>query len=360
MVLEGNSLGVRDFSPFRAISLWVKNAGPDDAELSLAVWDKDGNRSFPIPSTFTIKAGGWQQIVARLALDGLDATQIDSVHFYQKANRQPVTLLIADVELLSPLAGRLADRIQATRAAINSARANATALGAKDQIDPQIAALAHGLDQLESSAAINTASGTTDRLMDLARISAEAEDLAKAIRIYNGGKEVVLTGPLVKAEWLSDPEKMKLLVRLTLSNTSVGDEIFPFLAPAKDLEVMFLDSRKITGAGIGKLTSEKLRRVVLSSSGATDDGAEGHRKVYQHSATRTGRNKRHGRCPRTSRRAQEVKDPDTRRHPSERHGHCRDRETYEPGISRFEADADSCGGRSPPREFDKAQDARSG
>ncbi|HEV3340028.1 MAG TPA: hypothetical protein VG125_06715, partial [Pirellulales bacterium] len=49
VVIEGQALRIRDFTPFEAIHLWVKNPGPDAAELSLSVWDKDGNRSFPIP-----------------------------------------------------------------------------------------------------------------------------------------------------------------------------------------------------------------------------------------------------------------------------------------------------------------------
>ena len=165
VVIEDQALKVRDFSSFEAISLWVKNPGPDDAELSLAVWDKDGNRAFPIPSTVTIKPGRWEQVVARLVLHGLDAKQIGSVHFYQKANRRPVTLLIADVQLLSPYAGRLAGRIQATRQALNTARNNATAIGAKDQVEPKIAALARGLDQLENTAAaVNTAAAENGAL----------------------------------------------------------------------------------------------------------------------------------------------------------------------------------------------------
>ena len=103
------------------------------------------------------------------------------------------------------------------------------------------------------------------------QISAEAQGLAKSIEM-RGANEVVLTGPLVNAAWLNDPEKVKLLARFTLSNTSVGDELFGRLAPANNMEVMFLDSRKITGAGLGKLTSDKLRRLVLASTGATDDG----------------------------------------------------------------------------------------
>jgi hypothetical protein len=44
VIVEGEGLKVRDFSTFEAISLWVLNPGPDEAELSLAVWDKDGPR----------------------------------------------------------------------------------------------------------------------------------------------------------------------------------------------------------------------------------------------------------------------------------------------------------------------------
>ena len=223
----------------------------DDAELSISVWDKDGHRAFSIPSTVTIKPGRWEQDVARLVLHGLDAKQISSVHFYQKVNRQPVTFLIADVPLLSHSAGRLAGQIQSTRQSLNIARANATALGAIELIEPKIAALARRLDEMGNSA--------------------EAQGLAKSIEM-RGPNEVVLTGRLVNAAWRNDPEKVKLLALFTLSNTSVGDELFGLLAPANGIEVMFLDSRKITGTGLGKLTSEKLRRLVLSSTGATDDG----------------------------------------------------------------------------------------
>ena len=278
-MIEGPALKVRDFSPFEALSLWVKNAGPDDAELSLSVWDKNGNRSFPIPSTVTIKPGPWQQVVARLMLHGLDAKQIGSVHFYQKANRRPVTLLIADVQLLSPTAGRLAGRIQATRQALNQVRGAAAALGAKDQLEPKIAALARGLDQLENSAAAaSTTSSATDRLLELAQIATEAQDLVKAIQIGNGGKRVFLSGPLVEASWLNDPEKIKLITDFNLSNTSLGDEVLPLLAPAADLEVLTVDSRKFTGAGLDKLTSGKLRILALSSTGANDDGLQGIKK----------------------------------------------------------------------------------
>ncbi len=274
VVIEGNALKVRDFSPFEAISLWVKNAGPDDAELSLSVWDKDGHRAFPIPSTVTIKPGRWEQVVSRLVLHGLDSKQISSVHFYQKVNRQPVTLLIADVQLLSPSAGRLAGQIQATRQSLNIARANATALGAIELIEPKIAALARRLDEMgNSSGVVNTASAAMERLRELSQVSAEAQGLAKSIEI-RGANEVVLTGPLVNAAWLNDAEKVTLLSRFTLSSTSVGDELFERLAPANNMEVMFLDSRKITGAGLGKLTSDKLRRLVLVSTGATDDGLQ--------------------------------------------------------------------------------------
>jgi len=278
VVIENQALKVRDFSSFEAISLWVKNPGPDDAELSLAVWDKNGNRAFPIPSTVTIKPGRWEQVVSRLVLHGLDAKQIGSVHFYQKSNRRPVTLLIDDVQLLSPSAGRLAGQIQATRQALNGARGSALALGAKDQVEPQIAALARGLDQLEQPAAVNTASHRTERLLELARISVAAQEIGNAIRIGKGGKAVVLAGPPVEANWLSDQDKVRLITEFTLSSTPLGDEVFPLLAPARDLEVLVLDSRRITGAGLDKLTSDKLRSLVMSSTGANDDALRDVRK----------------------------------------------------------------------------------
>ena len=271
VIIEGNALKVRDFSAFEAMSLWVKNVGAADAELSLSVWDKDGNRSFPIPSTVTLKPDRWELVVGRLVLDGLDAAHIGSVHFYQKMNRQPVTLLIADVQLLSPSAGRFAGQIQSARQALNVARANAMMLGAKDQIEPQIVKLTRGLDALAAPASDKTAAGITERVLQLAQISTEAQDLAKAIEIKNAGKKVTLSGALVKAAWLNDPEKLKLITDLALMNTPVGDEIFALLAPAKDLEVLTLDSKKITGAGIDKLTSEKLRVLTLSFTGASDD-----------------------------------------------------------------------------------------
>ena len=279
VVFEGAALKIRDFSSFEAISLWVKNPGPDDAELSVSIWDKDGNRAFPVPSTVTIKPGRWEQVVARLVLHGLDAKQIGSVHLYQKSNRRPVTLLIADVQLLSPSAGRFTAQIQATRQALNVARGKAVAIGAKDQVEPKIAALARGLDNLESTAAtVSTASQRTERLLELARIAAEAQELANSIQIGKGGKRVVLTGSGVEASWLSDQDKMKAVTEFILSNTPLGDEIFPLLAPARDLELLVLDSRKITGAGLDKLTSDKLRSLVLSSTGASDDALKDIRK----------------------------------------------------------------------------------
>jgi cellulose synthase/poly-beta-1,6-N-acetylglucosamine synthase-like glycosyltransferase/Leucine-rich repeat (LRR) protein len=272
VVFDGTALKIRDFSSFEAISLWVKNPGPDDAELSLAIWDKDGNRAFPIPSTFTIKPGRWEQVVARLVLHGLDAKQIGSVHFYQKANRRPITLLIADVQLLSPSAGRLTTQVQATRQALNVFRGKAAAIGAKDQVEPKIAALARGLDNLESTAATaSTASQKTERLLELARIAAEAQELVNSIQFINGGRRIVLSGPLVEASWLSNLDQVKTFAVFVLSDTSLGDEVFQFLAPAKNLEAVILDSRKITGKGMAQLTTDKLRRLVLSATGVNDD-----------------------------------------------------------------------------------------
>jgi cellulose synthase/poly-beta-1,6-N-acetylglucosamine synthase-like glycosyltransferase/Leucine-rich repeat (LRR) protein len=277
MIIEGPALKVRDFSPFEAISLWVKNPGPDDAELSLAVWDKDGRRAFPIPSTVTLKPGRWEQVVSRLVLHGLDAKQIGSVHFFQNLNRRPVTLLIADVQLLSPSAGRFAGQIQATRQALNIARNNATALGAKEHVEPKIATIARGLDQLENTPAANTPTARTERLLELVRLAAEAQDLVKSIQVINGGRRIMLSGPLVEASWLSNLDKVKNFAVFVLSDTSLGDEVFEQLAPVKNLEVLILESRKITGAGLDKLTTDKLRRLVLSATAANDEALKGVR-----------------------------------------------------------------------------------
>src|SRR5262249_21165045 len=151
------------------------NPGTEDADLSLSIWDKEGKRGFPIPSTFTIKPGRWQQVVARLVLHGVDARQIGSLHFYQKANRRPVTLLIDDVQLLSPYAGRLVAKIQAAREDLKAARKNAEALGAQVQIEPKIAALSQRLDVLDDPIQrAPTASQRTQRLSELARVAVEA------------------------------------------------------------------------------------------------------------------------------------------------------------------------------------------
>ena len=41
-------------------------SGNDVAELSLSIWDREGNRSFPVPSTITVDPGQSRQLVARL------------------------------------------------------------------------------------------------------------------------------------------------------------------------------------------------------------------------------------------------------------------------------------------------------
>jgi cellulose synthase/poly-beta-1,6-N-acetylglucosamine synthase-like glycosyltransferase/Leucine-rich repeat (LRR) protein len=274
-VIEGEALKVRDFNGYEAINLWVKNPGPDDAELSLAVWDDDGNRSFPIPSTFTIKAGRWQQLVARLVLHGLDAKRVGSIHFFQKANRRPVTLLVADVRLLSPYAGRLAGQIQSIRQALGNASGNAQALGAQGALEPRISELARRLDPLEAAPSANTTAERAERLLELSRISAATQELVNAIRVGNDGRAVVLTGPAVEADWLNDQERLRTVNELTLTNTSLGDEVLPLLSPARDLESLVLDSRRITGNGLDALGGEKLRRLVISSTAVTDDALRG-------------------------------------------------------------------------------------
>ena len=63
--IEGEALKVRDFSPYETLSLWVKNPGPDDAELSLSIADQSGQRAFSNPPSVTIKPGRWEQILSR-------------------------------------------------------------------------------------------------------------------------------------------------------------------------------------------------------------------------------------------------------------------------------------------------------
>jgi cellulose synthase/poly-beta-1,6-N-acetylglucosamine synthase-like glycosyltransferase/Leucine-rich repeat (LRR) protein len=278
VVVEGQALAIRDFSPFEAISLRVLNPGPDDAELSLAVWDKDGNRGFPLPSTFTIKPGPWNQIVSRLVLHGIDARQIGSVHFYQKSNRRPITLLIDDIQLLSPYAGRIAAQIQRARDNLTRSRGSAAGLGAREPIDAKIAALAQRLDRLEDPAGIGN---RTQRLLELARVAKETQELANAIGIRNGGKDVRLTGPQVEAGWLRDPDKVRLVATLRLLNTPLGDEVFSSLAPAQDLETLVVNSKRFTGAGLGQLSAGKLHRLAMPNTSAHDAAFEPVRHFRQ-------------------------------------------------------------------------------
>jgi cellulose synthase/poly-beta-1,6-N-acetylglucosamine synthase-like glycosyltransferase/Leucine-rich repeat (LRR) protein len=269
MIVAGDGLRVRDLSPFEAISLWVLNPGPEDAELSLAIWDRDGNRGFPSPSTVVIKPGRWQQVVSRLVLHGLDAKQIDSVHFYQKVNRRPVTLLIDDVRLLTPDAGRFVARLQAARADLRAARANADAVGAAGQIEPKLVALAQRLDRLEDPA--GTAAERAQRVAELARTAAEARELAGAVRVRNNGKNVSLFGPQVDGRWLADRDRLRGISTLALSRTAVRDEDLAALAAAPDLERLVLDDPRITGAGLDRLPGDKLRGLLMTNTGAHDD-----------------------------------------------------------------------------------------
>jgi cellulose synthase/poly-beta-1,6-N-acetylglucosamine synthase-like glycosyltransferase/Leucine-rich repeat (LRR) protein len=263
IVIEKQALRVRDFTPFEALSLWVRNPGPDDAELSLSIWDKDKHRAFPQPSTFTIKPGRWQQLVARLVLHGIDARQIGSIHLYQKVNRRPVTLLLDDVELLSPQAGRTAARIEAVRQNLNRARSSALNLRAAKQIEPKLAALAQRLDQLA-----NLPPGES---RELAQLQVESQELANSIGIFKAGKSVVLAGPLVEPGWLSQPETVRLVTEFTLFHTLLGDEVIPLLAPAEYLETLVLDSKRITGEGLDKLTCSRLHRLRMYYTNAHDN-----------------------------------------------------------------------------------------
>jgi cellulose synthase/poly-beta-1,6-N-acetylglucosamine synthase-like glycosyltransferase/Leucine-rich repeat (LRR) protein len=282
VVVENEALRVRDLTAFEAISLWVMNPGPDDVELSLSIWDARGHRGFPVPSTVTIMPGRWQQVVARLALHGLDATRIGSIHFYQKANRRPVTLLIDDVRLLSPYAGRFAAKIQAARDDLARARGAAEALGARAQVESTIAALSRRLDRLGGPAGpANTPSQTTQRMADLARVAADAQDLAAAIAVRTGGRDVRLTGPLVEPGWLSNSDKVRRITALRLFDTALGDDAFAHLAAARDLETLIVSGRRITGAGLAGLSAANLRRLALPQTGARDDALAHLREFRQ-------------------------------------------------------------------------------
>src|SRR5262245_60012151 len=70
VIVESDGLRIRDFKRFEALSLRVMNPGTEEVDLSLAIWDATGRRSFPVPSTVTIAPARWQQVVVRLALHG--------------------------------------------------------------------------------------------------------------------------------------------------------------------------------------------------------------------------------------------------------------------------------------------------
>jgi len=272
VIAERDGLRVHDFKRYDALSLRVMNPGTEEAELSLAIWDTVGRRSFPVPSTVTIPPGRWQQVVVRLALHGLDASRIGSVHFFQKSNRGPVTLLIDEVRLLSPSAGRSIARIQTARENLARARAGAAALGVRDTVEPAIVALSRRLDQLaDPRSGSDSAAEKVQRLADLARAAANAQNLAVAIVVRADGRDVRLTGPHVEAGWLSDPDKVSRIVALRLFDTSLGDDAFTHLAPAGALETLLVSGRRVTGAGLANLPGASLRRLGLPRSGARDD-----------------------------------------------------------------------------------------
>ena len=258
--IEGEALRVGDFSPYEALSFWVKNPGPDDAELSLSIADQSGKRAFSNPPSVTIKPGRWEQILSRFTLEGLDRTQISSVRLFQKNNRRPAALLIAEVQLLSPYVTRLAGQ----RQALYNARENALALGAQRAVEPEIAELSHGLDLLEAAAPASANFASPEREAEFSRIATAAQELSRAITIHdreNGGKTFILSGPRVVGGWLDDPEKLQSIADLTLSNTALGDDAYPLLAAARNLETLNLNSSRFTGAGLEKMKSEKLRRL---------------------------------------------------------------------------------------------------
>jgi cellulose synthase/poly-beta-1,6-N-acetylglucosamine synthase-like glycosyltransferase/Leucine-rich repeat (LRR) protein len=257
----------RDLTPFEALGLWVFNPGPGDAELSVAIRDKAGNRAFPVPSTFAIKPGKWEQVVTRLVLHGIDAKQVGSIHFYQKVNHEPVTLLIDDVQLLSPEAGRSAAQLRQVREQLKTARTTAELIGAGGHVEPTIAALARRLDDLEAA----TPAERARRSADLARIAKETQELAGSIRLRGKANNLLLTGPHVEARWLGDRSRLAPITVLTLRNTRLRDDDFPVLAAAQNLEVLVIEGKGITGAGLEHLTSDRLHTLRLADTDTHDE-----------------------------------------------------------------------------------------
>ncbi|MEX2119042.1 MAG: glycosyltransferase [Pirellulales bacterium] len=272
VVAEKKALRVRDFRPFEAMSLWIMNPGPHEAELSLCVWDENANRGFPVPSTIRVQPGKWQQVVVRLALHGLDAERIGSLHFYQKLGRAPCTLLVDDVRLLSPYDGRIAAKIQSSREFLNQARNGSAALGAKKQIEEKIAPLEKRLLAIEQpSKPGQGAAQRTRRLLELAQIMTSAQELAGSIRIRNEGASVTLAGPHVEASWLGDADRVGRITDLRLLDTLLGDQDFGRLEPAQNLERLVVRGQWFTGAGLARLPARRLARLSLGSSGAHDE-----------------------------------------------------------------------------------------
>jgi cellulose synthase/poly-beta-1,6-N-acetylglucosamine synthase-like glycosyltransferase/Leucine-rich repeat (LRR) protein len=272
VVISGEALAVRDFRAFEAISLWVKNPGPADTQLSLAIWDQSGSRGFPVPSTFVIRPGEWRQIVGRLVLSGLDAERIGSVHFYQKSNRQSHTLLVDNVQLLSPYDQTLASKLQLARDNLNRARESARALGAHEQLEPTIAALEARLETFsERSQAAQLANSKTLRLQELANMTTESQQLADAIAIEGNGASLILRGPHVRAAWLRDRDKIQLITTLVLENTPLADDAFALLTPAQGLQTLVVEGQQFTGAGLASLSPDKVQRLFIGHTAAHDD-----------------------------------------------------------------------------------------
>lgn len=274
VIVENGGLTLRDFSPYEAVSMRVMNTGDRDAEFSIVLWDANGNRSFPVPSTFTVEPGPWRSVVAKLVMHGIDAKNIASLHFFQKRNSHPCVLTIDDVQLLSPQAGRMAAKVQLARQNLKRARNVANSLGT-DQIEQRINALEKRLVRLqESSGSAQQGTDRTEQLLELAQIASASRELTGSANVSMQGRRVTFVGPQPQAGWLSNQKLVKGLTIVRLFNTAIGDDVFARLEAADQLVNFIASGRNITGAGVERLTSDKLRVLFLSATNANDEALQ--------------------------------------------------------------------------------------
>ena len=219
-----------------------------------------------------------------------------------------------------------------------------------------------GLDQLENTAAAANTRIPADRAPAGTRpdLGGRLRSLPTRSRSARAARRVVLSGPLVEASWLSDQEKVKAVTEFTLSNTPLGDEVFPLLAPATE-----------PGGAGSRLPADHRRRPGQADERQAPQPrdvlhrrqrrrAQGRPQVSQTPGHAAGWDQRDQRRPPALRRPQAVEEPVARRHASHRHGLRRDRQAHQSRVPQSEADQDSWRGPAPPRKLDEAQGARPG